>query len=133
MKKLFASKFWWIALLIIIVAINFLGAEFHSRIDLTKEKRYTLSRATKDLLRNLDDEVRIEVFFKGNYPAGFKKIVNSVQEFLEEAREYAHGHMMIRYSDPLKGLADDSLGKRFKDSMNYYYGITAYTIQPPSK
>ncbi len=133
MRKIFASKSGLFFLILILFGINFLASFLHSRFDLTKEKRYTLSKATKDLLRNLDDEVRIEVFFKGNYPAGFKKIVNSVQEFLEEAREYAHGHMMIRYSDPLKGLADDSLGKRFKDSMNYYYGITAYTIQAPSK
>src|SRR5436190_4471247 len=109
MKKILASKFWLIFLLLVLVAINFLASIFHSRFDLTKEKRYTLSHATKNLLSNLDDEVRIEVFFKGNYPAGFRKIVNSVQEFLQEAREYAHGRMRINYSDPLKEFADDSL------------------------
>jgi gliding-associated putative ABC transporter substrate-binding component GldG len=133
MKKNFASKFGLFFLLLILFAINFLASRFHSRFDLTKEKRYTLSKATKDLLRNLDDEMTIDVFFKGSYPAGFKKIVNSVQEFLEEAREYAHGNMVIRYSDPLKGLADDSSGKHFRDSMNYFFGIPAYTIQAPSK
>ncbi|HEY1870765.1 MAG TPA: gliding motility-associated ABC transporter substrate-binding protein GldG [Chitinophagaceae bacterium] len=133
MKKVFGSKFWFIFLILILFGINFLASIFHSRFDLTKEKRYTLSKATKDLLRNLDDEVRVEVFFKGNYPAGFKKLVNSVQEFLEEAREYSHGNLEIRYSDPLKNFADDSLAKHFKDSMDYFYGIPAYTIQAPSK
>jgi gliding-associated putative ABC transporter substrate-binding component GldG len=133
MKKIFASKFWFIFLLLILFGINFLASIFHSRFDLTKEKRYTLSKATKDLLRNLDNEVRIDVFFKGNYPAGFKKLVNSVQEFLEEVREYSHGNLEIKYSDPLKGLADDSLAKHFTDSMDYFYGIPAYTIQAPSK
>ena len=133
MKKIFASKFALIFLLLILFAINFFAAIFHSRFDLTREKRYTLSPATKNLLRNLDDEVRIDVFFKGNYPAGFKKIVNSVQEFLQEAREYAHGRMRINYSDPLKEFVDDSLAKHFKDSMDYFYGIAPYTIQAPTK
>lgn len=133
MKKILASKFWLIFLLLFLVAINFVASIFHSRFDLTKEKRYTLSPATKNLLRNLDDEVRIDVFFKGSYPAGFKKIVNSVQEFLEEAREYAHGQIKINYSDPLKNFADDSLARHFTDSMDSIYGITRYTIQAPTK
>ncbi|MFI5188415.1 MAG: gliding motility-associated ABC transporter substrate-binding protein GldG [Chitinophagales bacterium] len=133
MKKIVASKFWLFFILLILFGINFIASVFHSRFDLTKEKRYTLSKSTKDLLRNLDDQIRIDVFFKGNYPAGFKKIANSVQEFLEEAREYTHGNMVIRFSDPLKGLPDDSTAKHFKDSMDYFFGIPAYTIQAPSK
>jgi gliding motility-associatede transport system auxiliary component len=41
--------------------------------------------------------------------------------------------MKISFSDPMKNLADDSSAKRFKDSMNYFFGIPAYTIQAPSK
>jgi ABC-2 type transport system permease protein len=133
MKKIFASKFWLVFLVLTLLAINFFASIFHSRFDLTKEKRYTLSPVTKNLLSNLDGEVRIDVFFKGNYPAGFRKIVNSVHEFLQEAREYSHGRMRINYSDPLKDFADDSLAKHFKDSMDYFYGIAPYTIQAPTK
>ena len=91
MKKNLSSNFNLLVLLPVLLGVNLLASAFHSRIDLTKEKRYTLSNATKDLLRNLDGDVRIDVFFKGNYPAGFKRIVNSVQEFLQETREYSHG------------------------------------------
>lgn len=133
MKKNHSSNFNLLVLLLILFGINLLGSAFHSRIDLTKEKRYTLSRATKELLRNLDEPVRIDVFFKGNYPAGFRKIVNSVQEFLQETREFAHGNITVRYTDPLKGLANDSLAARFADSMNYFFGLRPYTIQAPSK
>jgi len=133
MKQIFASKFWLAFLLLILLGINFLASIFHTRFDLTKEKRYTLSNSTKNLLRNLDDEIRVDVFFKGNYPAGFKKVVNSVEEFLREAREYAHGNMKIRYYDPLKDLANDSTSRLFQDSMRYFFGIPAYTLQAPSK
>ena len=133
MKKNISSNLNLLVLLLILFGINLLASVFHARLDLTKEKRYTLSKATKDLLKSLDDQVRIEVFFKGNYPAGFKKIVNSVQEFLQEAREYAHGNIEIRYSDPLKNFANDSLARPFVDSMASYYDIARYTIQAPSK
>jgi len=128
-----SSNFNLLVLALILFGINLLASVFHSRIDLTKEKRYTLSKATKELLGNLDEKVRIDVFFKGNYPAGFKKIVNSVQEFLQETREYAHGNITVRYTDPLKDLANDSSAGRFGDSMDYFYGLRPYTIQAPSK
>jgi len=133
MKKNLSSNFNLLVLLLILVGTNLLASVFHSRVDLTKEKRYTLSKATKQLLRNLEQPVRIDVFFKGNYPAGFKKIVNSVQEFLQETREYSHGNITVRYTDPLKALANDSLAARFADSMDYFFGLRPYTIQAPSK
>jgi len=133
MKKNLSSNFNLLVLLLILVGINLLASVFHSRVDLTKEKRYTLSKATKQLFRNLKQPVRIDVFFKGNYPAGFKKIVNSVQEFLQETREYSHGNITVRYTDPLKALANDSLAARFADSMDYFFGLRPYTIQAPSK
>jgi len=83
-------------LLVIIIGINFLASVFHARFDLTKEKRYTLSKATRDLLRNLDEPVTIDVFLKGDFPAGFKKLANSSTELLQEFKEY--GRSKIRYS-----------------------------------
>jgi ABC-2 type transport system permease protein len=132
MKKIFYSKFWWVALLVIVTAVNFLASAFHSRIDLTKEKRYTLSNSTKNLLKNLDDRVTIEVFFKGNYPAGFKKIVNSVEEFLQNLRDYSNGKIKIVFTDPLKEL-DDSSAQYFKDSIQAHFDITPWTLQSPGK
>src|SRR5436853_5445011 len=132
MKKIFTSKFWWAALIVIVVAVNFLASAYHSRIDLTKEKRYTLSPSTKNLLKNLDDVVTIEVFFKGNYPAGFKKIVNSVEEFLLNLRDYSNGKIKVVFTDPLKER-DDSSARYFKDSIAYFYDISPYTLQAPAK
>ena len=81
-NKVVASKFWWVILLVILLAVNYLASSFHARFDLTKEKRYTLTKATKDLLKGLDSDVQIDVFLKGDFPAGFKKLANSTEEFL---------------------------------------------------
>ena len=131
-QKIFASKFWWLALLLVLAGINFLGARFHYRLDLTKEKRYSLSKATREMLNNLDDDVSVEVFLKGDFPAGFRKLANSVDEFLLECKEYSKGKLKIKFTNPLKDL-DDSTAAYFRDSIEYYYEIPAYTLQAPGK
>lgn len=65
MNKIFASKFWWLLLLAVLFVINFLASQFHARFDLTKEKRYTLSKATRSLVKGLEEDVQIDVFLKG--------------------------------------------------------------------
>jgi gliding motility-associatede transport system auxiliary component len=131
-NKIWASKFWWLLLLAIVIGINFIASIFHARFDLTKEKRYTLSKATRDLLRNLDEPVTIDVFLKGDFPAGFKKLANGVNEFLQECKEYGKENLQIHFIDPLKNL-DDSSAQYFKDSVGYFFDITPYTIQAPGK
>ncbi|MBO9660484.1 MAG: Gldg family protein, partial [Chitinophagaceae bacterium] len=75
--KIIASKLGWLWLIVALVAINFAASVFHTRVDLTKEKRYTLSGATSSLLSNLDGPVEIDVFLKGEFPSGFRKLANS--------------------------------------------------------
>ncbi len=100
-EKIFASKFWWLLLLVILFAINYLASAFHARFDLTKEKRYTLSKATKDLLKNLDDDVQIEVFLKGQFPAGFKKLAASTDEFLGLMKDRNGSKIHYRFISPV--------------------------------
>ena len=82
MNKILASKLWWLFLLIALVGVNYLASVVHTRIDLTQEKRYTLSSATKKLIKGLHDPVSITVFLTGDMPAGFKKLSNSTKEML---------------------------------------------------
>src|SRR5258705_1487377 len=95
LQKIFASKYWWLVLLVILVGINFLASAYHSRVDLTKEKRYTLSKATVELLNSLDDDLQIDVFLKGDFPSGFRKLANSTDDFLQLMKD--HNSSRIRY------------------------------------
>ena len=99
-NKIFASKYWWLLLLVILFAVNYIASTFYARFDLTKEKRYTLSKATKDLLKNLDDEVQIDVFLKGEFPAGFKKLANSTEEFLGLMKDRNSSKVHYRFISP---------------------------------
>lgn len=114
-NKIFASKFWWLLLLVILFTVNYLASTIHARFDLTKEKRYTLSKATKDLLKNLDEEVEIDVFLKGEFPAGFKKLANSTAEFLGLLKDRNSSKIHYRFISPQDEM--DGTTRMYGDSL----------------
>jgi len=118
MTKIFSAKYGLIVLLILLVAVNYVGSILHYRIDLTQEKRYTLSRPTKRLLQNLKEPVSITVLLSGDMPSGFKKLANSSSELLQEFREIAGNKVQFKFEKPGTDLSDtakaamyDSLAK----------------------
>ncbi len=113
--KIFASKSGWLLLLVVLVAVNFIASRLHYRLDLTKEKRYTLSKATKDLLRSIDDEVQIDVFLKGEFPAGFRKLANSTDEFLQLLKDRNSSRIKYRFISPTDEMP--GTGKSYGDSL----------------
>lgn len=76
-------------IVMLIAAANLAGSLIFTRIDLTSEKRYTLSPATRDMLRQLDDYVYFRVYLEGDFPAGFKKLRRETKEMLDEFRAYS--------------------------------------------
>ena len=114
-NKVWSSKWWWLFLLAVIVAINFIASAYHTRFDLTKEKRYTLSKATKILLKELDDPISIEVFLKGeNFPSGFRKLSITTSELLKEFKEYGKRYMIYSFHEPDETIEG---GKTYADTL----------------
>jgi gliding-associated putative ABC transporter substrate-binding component GldG len=113
-NKIWSSKLWWLLLLILVVAVNFLTSSFHSRLDLTKEKRYTLSKATKQLLKNLNEPVMIDVFLKGEFPSGFKKLSLSASELLKEFKENGKRNIIYNFHEPNETIVDD---RKYADTL----------------
>ncbi len=104
-NKIVVSRSGWLLLLLLVIGINLIFAVIlpsvsGTRIDLTKEKRYTLSRATRNLLRTLQDDVQIEVFLKGDFPSGFRKLANSTEEFLRLLKENNGSRVHYRFISP---------------------------------
>lgn len=72
----------------IIIIVNIISSNIFTRIDLTSEKRYTLSVPTQELLKNVDDIIYFRVFLDGDFPAGFKRLRRETKELLDEFRAY---------------------------------------------
>ena len=73
---------------IILICVNVIGQYFFTRFDLTAEKRYTLSTASKKVLKKLDDIIYIEVYLEGDFPSNYKRLRNAIREMLDELRAY---------------------------------------------
>lgn len=93
----------------IVLAINLLGNSFFQRFDLTKEKRFTLTKSTKTVLKNLDDVVFVQVFLEGEFPAGFKRLKNGTVEMLNEFRSYAGSNLQFEFVNPIEGLDNKAM------------------------
>ncbi len=86
--------------LAIIVLINFIAGLSFFRIDLTSEQRYSISDATKTLLEGLEDEVYVQVYLEGSFPASFKRLRNETKEMLDEFQAYSNGNLSFEFINP---------------------------------
>lgn len=89
-----------IFLLASIVLICIISSHFFLRLDLTSDKRYTLSSATHDILEELDDVVYIRVYLDGDLPVGFRRMRNAIREMLDEFRVLSEQHIHYEFIDP---------------------------------
>lgn len=99
-QSFFGNKLWLPVLMVLLIAINWAASVWHTRLDLTNEKRFTLSNATKKLLRQLPEPVKIDVFLKGNYPSGFRRLAAGTQETLQEFKEVSGANIIYRFIAP---------------------------------
>lgn len=87
-----------IAVVIVILA-NILSSRNFFRVDLTEEKRFSISEATKNLLMELDDVVYVEIYLDGNLPPAWERMKNAIVETLEEFRVYSD-FIQYRFVNP---------------------------------
>lgn len=89
--------------IIVIIVVNVFSAYFFTRIDFTKEKRYTLSPITRNLLSGLTENIQVTVYLEGDFPSGFKRLRNSTRDILIDFKAYSGGKLHFDFVNPLKG------------------------------
>lgn len=85
--------------LVIIILINIISSYIYTRFDLTSERRYTLSEASKKMLSEIDDLVFFRVYLHGDFPAGFKRLERETRDMLNEFRAY-NNNIEYRFINP---------------------------------
>ena len=83
-----------------LLLFNFIAQRFFFRLDLTEEKRYTMSPATKKLLRDLKQPVTITVYLTGDFPPAFRRLEQGVRETLTEFQVYGGANLNYIFIDP---------------------------------
>ena len=88
-----------VKLFIGLLLINFLSNQYYSRFDLTQDKRYTLNKASKNILSNINAPVFVKVYLQGEFPSEFKRLQIETKQFLEELRA-ENSHLKIQFINP---------------------------------
>jgi len=92
-----------ITLLLAIVAIvfvNLLAQRYKFRADLTGDKRYTLDRATLELIQGLPETVTVTAYFTGDLPPELAVVRQDFKDLLVEYAERSGGKLVFEFEDP---------------------------------
>ena len=107
----------------VIIFLNVIGNYIYTRFDLTSEKRYTLSKATKRLLKDIDETVLVRVYLEGNeLPPDFVRLQNETKEMLNQFRAY-NKYVEYEFVNPTD--FDDP-----KEQQVFYQKLAQKGIQP---
>lgn len=91
----------------VLVLLNLVAQRYFFRVDLTEENRYSISDATKNLLRNVERPVHVTVYLEGDLPVRIKLLQKSIRETLAEFQVYAGSNLTYRFVDPLKATSNE--------------------------
>jgi gliding motility-associatede transport system auxiliary component len=92
-----------VALVVTLIAINFIISAFNARVDLTEGKVYTLSDGTRAILSKLEAPVTVRFYYTqgGNtVPVALKTFAQRVEDLLGEYRAASKGKVVIEKYDP---------------------------------
>jgi gliding-associated putative ABC transporter substrate-binding component GldG len=101
--------------LVILVLLNIAASFYFFRIDLTEEKRYSIKSQTKEILRNLEDQVFVEVYLAGELNPGFTRFSRAIRETLESFRVYSDNKVTYVFTDPAKASGEKARGEFMSD------------------
>lgn len=101
-----------IAGLLFVWLITQLSSVYRVRWDLTEEKRYSVSDATKATLKSLEDEVFVEVFLEGELPPEFIRFQTAIREILDEFSIY--GGVQFKFVNPSQAKNEEARKQFFQ-------------------
>lgn len=84
-----------------LIVINIFTQGFYKRFDLTKDKRYTLSQATIDIVKSADEPIFIDVFLEGDFPSEFRRLQDETRQLLEEFSD-ENSNLKFGFINPLE-------------------------------
>ncbi|WP_338349826.1 gliding motility-associated ABC transporter substrate-binding protein GldG [Nonlabens tegetincola] len=89
--------------ILIIVGLIILNSLYHERLDLTKDKRFTLSKQSKELLTSIDQAMYVQVLLDGDLPAEFRKLKLETRQLLEELSNI-NSNLKFEFINPIADL-----------------------------
>ncbi len=84
----------------VLIVVNILSEQFFFRLDFTADQRYTLSKATKDILKQLDEPVTVTAYFTEDLPPNLAITRRDFKDLLVEYASVSNGKVLYEFVDP---------------------------------
>lgn len=110
----------FIAAIVVIVLGVILCFKF-VKVDVTEEKRHSLTETTIETLDGIEDQIFFKVFLTGDLPAEYKKLEKAILEKLDEFRDYSDDVIDYEFVNPYVS-EDENENKKFWEKL-YDAGI----------
>lgn len=91
-----------ILVIAIVLTVNLISQDFFIRLDFTQDNQYTLSKATKDILKNLTEPVTVKAYYSENLPPDVAKGKKDIKELLIEYNNISRGDLVYEFINPNK-------------------------------
>ncbi|MBO7234455.1 MAG: gliding motility-associated ABC transporter substrate-binding protein GldG [Paludibacteraceae bacterium] len=103
--------------ILLTILINILSINFFHRLDMTEDKRYSISNPTKELMRKLPEQLSVTIYLDGDMNTGFLQLKRAVAELLDELSVYAAHNLQYHYCNPttLTGIEQERLYEEFEN------------------
>lgn len=101
----------FLAVLIVVMIANTLGNIYYQRLDLTEEKRFTLSETSKRLCGKLDEKLYIKLFLDGEMSAKFKRLKLEIRDLTLEFREASAQQIELEIISPFNDVKEGEMEK----------------------
>ena len=96
-------------LVLLLLGLVLASGIIYKRFDLTSDKRYTLTRATQEILEKVNEPMEIDVYLDGDFPADFKQLQSETLSLLDELKQI-NPHITYKLIDPVKEkISQDTL------------------------
>jgi ABC-2 type transport system permease protein len=129
MKSKSGNYMRFLAYLVVIVLVNVAGMTLFFRMDLTANKIYSISGASKEVVSTLSEPLTINVFFTKNLPAPYNNTERYLRDLLEEYAIYANRYFNYRFYDVSPEEGDVSRETRENQELAQGYGIFPVQIR----
>lgn len=87
---------------VLILLGNIVSVNSFKKIDLTEEKTFSLSNASKTLIKNIDEPLTVRVFMDKNLPSQFAQVSQYVQDILKEYKAVGNKNFNVYFMDMSK-------------------------------
>ncbi|MEO6176267.1 MAG: gliding motility-associated ABC transporter substrate-binding protein GldG [Flavobacterium circumlabens] len=85
----------------VLIVLNVLGSLYFQRFDLTKDKRYTLSETSLNIVKQVKNPLSIKIYMQGDLPADFRRLQQETRQLLEEFQAY-NNNIVFEFVNPME-------------------------------